>query len=128
MGNRQNRINLVHIINRLFNNLKVPESWKEGTLTTMYKGKWKKGDPKNDRGITVSSNMTKTAEKMMRDMTACQGGGREGTGTRDHLLILNVIIEKYKNLKKEEVAKNYKGKKRYDAIRAKKAVNKIHIV
>ena len=83
--NRQNRINLVHIINRLFNNLKVPESWKEGTLTTMYKGKGKKGDPKNDRGITVSSNVSKTVEKLMKDqmisdidMSECQGGEEKG--------------------------------------------------
>ena len=65
--NMNNRVYLVQLINRLFNSLKVPPSWKEGTLTTMYKGKGKKGDLKNECGITVCSNMLKLMEKFIKE-------------------------------------------------------------
>ena len=86
----------------------VPKTWKEGTLTTIYKNKGIKGFPGNDRGITVSSSMVKLMEKLIQTrmvrnvhITECQGGGKKGVGTRDHLTILNSIIRNYRKEKKD---------------------------
>ena len=100
----ENLTNLVQVLNRLYNNKMVPESWNDGRVTTIYKNKGKRGAPKNMRGITVTSVMAKLVEKLVyenfsqdMEISELQGGGKGGTGTRDHLLVLNSIINKYKN-------------------------------
>ena len=102
-----NRKYLLEIINNLKQKLIVPRAWKEGTLSLIYKGKGVKGNPKNDRGITVSSCMAKMVERLIKnditeeiEITECQGGGIPGIGTRDHITIMNTIIQRYKGKNK----------------------------
>ena len=79
--NQRNRKKLLKVLNNLYISNKVPKTWKEGTLTTIYKNKGTKGFPGNDRGITVSSSMVKLMEKLIQtrmvrkvNITECQGG------------------------------------------------------
>ena len=85
----------------LFHENKVPQQWKIGTVKSIYKGKGIRGNPKNDRGITLSSNILKIMEKIIKnkminqiEITEYQGGGRKHIGTRDHILVLSSLIEK----------------------------------
>ena len=79
----ENLTNLVQVLNRLYNNKMVPESWNDGRVTTIYKNKGKRGAPKNMRGITVTSVMAKLVEKLVyenfsldMEISELQGGGK----------------------------------------------------
>ena len=84
----------------------VPTQWKSGMVTSIYKGKGQRGHPKNDRGITISSNILKIMEKIVKNkisdkifISEYQGGGRKNIGTRDHIVVLSSLIEKHKKNK-----------------------------
>merc|ERR1712074_414628 len=61
--NPENLEKLAALLTMLFQENKVPQQWKLGTVKSIYKGKGTKGNPKNDRGITLSSNILKIMEK-----------------------------------------------------------------
>lgn len=95
------------VLNNLYQENVVPEQWKKGTITSIFKGKGTRGNPKNDRGITISSNVLKIMEKVLKNkmindiyITEYQGGGRPRIGTRDHIIIISSLIQKYKRDKK----------------------------
>ena len=84
----------------------IPPEWKEGIITTIYKGKGKKGKLTNERGITMSSNMGKMAERIIADrirekitITEQQAGGRKNIATSDHLTVIRNIIQHNKTKK-----------------------------
>ncbi len=85
----------------------MPEMWQIGELHRLYKGKGTKGMCSNERGITVSSNVGKLYERMINErvkrkvtMTLSQAGGREGSSTADHILVLQEIVNTAKKDKK----------------------------
>ena len=51
---RENLNKLSEILSMLFPKNKVPDQWKLGTVKSIYKGKGTRGNPKKDRGITLS--------------------------------------------------------------------------
>ena len=62
----------------------------------------------NERGITLASNAGKLFERIIDDrvksmveMTDAQAGGRAGSATTDHLLILNQAIKTAQNRNKD---------------------------
>ena len=78
----------------------IPKEWKEGMIKTIYKGKGKKGMMINERGITMSSNMGKLAERIIADrileqinMTDNQAGGKKRISTSDHIIVIKNIIK-----------------------------------
>ena len=92
---------LLKIFNELYKNSLVPNEWNNGIITMIYKMKGEYGDPKNYRGITVSSNVLKLMEKLMAnryskeiEMTEFQGGSKKGSSTRDHIFVILALIKK----------------------------------
>ncbi len=92
------------IIREAFNNTNqrqsMPEQWQDGTLHRLYKGKGKKGKCSNERGITVASNLGKLYERVINDrvterakISLAQAGGRKGSSTVDHILLLQEAIK-----------------------------------
>jgi len=85
----------------------IPPEWKEGHIITIYKGKGKKGQLCNERGITLSSNMGKLAERVIANriskrinMTNYQAGGKKNSSTSDHLTIINNVIHNNRKRRK----------------------------
>ena len=85
----------------------IPQQWQHGIITTLYKGKGTKGKCSNQRGITLSSNIGKTMERLIDNrirqqliITDAQAGGQKGKSTTDHLLILKDTIQHIRNQKK----------------------------
>ncbi len=87
----------------------MPESWQNGSLHRLYKGKGKKGMCSNERGITVASNLGKLYERIINDrvtqranISLAQAGGRKGSSTVDHILLLqetiNTAVKKKENI------------------------------
>ena len=73
----------------------------------MYKGKGVKGKCNNERGITLSSNLGKLYERIINNkitpdlkMTNCQGGGKKGVSTADHIKKLSTYIKNMRKRKK----------------------------
>lgn len=78
----------------------IPEPWKMGLVTSLYKGKGDKEVLSNHRGITVSSAFGSIMEDIIDrrmsktiQLTQAQGGGRVGASTCDHIFILRTIIK-----------------------------------
>ena len=93
-ANQHNRNIIRTILNKIYNNEKIPDQWQEGEIIRFYKGKGKKGKCSNERGITLASNMGKLFERIINnritktvDITEAQAGGQKGKSTADHLLI-----------------------------------------
>ena len=108
-ANQHNRNIIRTILNKIYNNEKIPDQWQEGEIIRFYKGKGKKGKCSNERGITLASNMGKLFERIINnritktvDITEAQAGGQKGKSTADHLLILNTIIKHHKSTHKNQ--------------------------
>ena len=85
-------------LNKITKTETIPQEWQEGEIITMYKGKGIKGKCSNERGITLSSNFGKLYERIINErakndikITDAQAGGKRGSSTVDHLLILREL-------------------------------------
>ena len=97
---------LTDLLNIVHMRKNIPDEWRKGIITRLYKGKGKKGKCSNERGITVSSNIGKVYERIIDNRTRpqikiseAQAGGREGRSTTDHLTILKKSIATQKKRK-----------------------------
>ncbi len=104
-----NRTILIYrkIFNKLMARQSTPEQWQIGIITRLYKGKGKKGQCSNERGITVASNVGKLYERIINNratqitnISDAQAGGKIGRSTTDHLLILKEIINTQRTRKR----------------------------
>jgi len=105
---------LAPVLTKLFNVIlksgNFPESWRLSALTVIHK-KGDKCNPKNYRGIAVSSNLCKLFCLILhaRLTNFCdahniipneQIGFRKGSRTQDHIFTLKHLIDKYLKLNK----------------------------
>ena len=88
----------------------IPQDWKTGEITRIYKGKGKRGKCSNERGITLSSNIGKVFERLLNtrilkqiNITQAQGGGRKGQATVDHITKIKETIRINKAHKKNDI-------------------------
>ena len=97
-ANKETREIFREALNTIAQTEKIPDEWQEGNIITMYKGKGMKGKCSNERGITLSSNFGKLYERIINErakkdisITDAQAGGKKGSSTVDHLLILREL-------------------------------------
>ena len=97
---------LTDLLNIVHMRKNIPDEWRKGIITRLYKGKGKKGKCSNGSGITVSSNIGKVYERIIDNrsrpqikISEAQVGGREGRSTTDHLTILKESIATQKKRK-----------------------------
>ncbi len=90
-------------INKILETHNIPNSWQEGEIIRLYKGKGTKGKCSNERGITLANNFGKVFERIINNritpkihMTEAQAGGQKGRATVDHLLRLKDTVKKIK--------------------------------
>ena len=83
----------------------IPQTWKNGRIITIFKGKGMKGKCSNERGISISSNVGKLFERIINErakkhlnISDMQGGGKKGANTVDHILALKEASRKGKNI------------------------------
>ena len=107
-ANEQTNEVLRRQLNKVLINAEIPDEWQHGEITRLYKGKGTKGKCSNERGITLASNIGKLFERIINEriskiveITDAQAGGRAGSATTDHLLILNQAIKSAKNRRKD---------------------------
>ena len=92
------------MIKEIHSKEKIPESWLEGEIKRLYKGKGIKGKCSNERGITLASNVGKVYERILNErikkevhITEAQGGGITGNATVDHLIVLKEAIRQIRS-------------------------------
>lgn len=99
---------LCELFNSIYESGKFPSKWRLSTLTVLHK-KGDKSEPKNYRGIAVSSNLCKlfclvlhnrlvTYTDKYKIIPPEQIGFRKNCRTSDHILVLKSLIDKYINL------------------------------
>lgn len=95
------------ILNKIHKKEEIPDSWLEGQIKRLYKGKGMKGKCSNERGITLASNIGKVYERIINErvkkqvtITDTQAGGTEGNATVDHLITLKQTIQEIRNRNK----------------------------
>ena len=98
---------LYPLIKTIWDEEEIPTSWNHGQITSIWKGKGDKEKLNNHRGITTSSSIGTILETLIDHrieahvpFTQAQGGGKKGSSTCDHLLILRAIIDLSKHDKK----------------------------
>ena len=96
------KISMLKLFNKMKTENYIPEFIKNADVTTIYKGKGEKYNLENDRGIFLVSifrsilmrliykNKYQTIDKNMSDS---QVGARKGKSVRNHVWILNGIIQ-----------------------------------
>ena len=89
---KKSRQIILKAFNQVYKNETIPKEWQEGHIIRLYKGKGVKGKCSNERGLTLSSNLGKLYERIINNkitpalkMTNCQGGGKKGVSTADHI-------------------------------------------
>ena len=96
---------LVELFNFILSSAIYPSAWKSCILTPIHKT-GELDDPNNFRGVAVSSCLGKLFNKLLntrldtkcikeRLIDDCQGSGKKGSRTADHLLIIRFLIDKY---------------------------------
>ena len=111
---------IIKALNKVNKEMAIPTEWQKGEICRIYKSKGTKGKCSNERGITLSSNFGKVYERMINEritpmvkISEAQAGGKKGSATVDHLLLIKELIKAAKRDKKEvyiaylDVAKAY---------------------
>ena len=103
-ANETTRRTLLNTINKIHQDENIPNSWLQGNIIHLYKGKWTIGKCSNERGITLASNVGKVYERIMNERvkkavkkTYAQAVGIPGSATVDHLIVLKQIINEIWN-------------------------------
>ena len=98
-ANAQTKELYLKVFNNIAKTREIPKQWLKGEVIRLYKGKGTKGRCCNERGITLSSNMGKTFERLLNNrilttirITSNQAGGRKGMSTTDHILKIKELI------------------------------------
>lgn len=99
--------NMKTIMNKITEDITIPESWLTSNIIRFYKGKGKRGKCSSERGITLSSNVGKLYERIINEriiknitITDEQAGGRKGRSTTEHIAAITTIIDRNKKKRK----------------------------
>ncbi len=104
---------------------RVPEAWIKAIIVPLYKGKDKREECNNNRGISLLSVLGKTDgrilnERMMKitdtSVGAEQGGFRKGRGCVDQIFAVKIFLGKYLEKDRELFAAFMDLEKAYDRV------------
>ena len=99
---------LLLLFNSILESAIYPSEWRRNILTPLHKS-GSLSDPGNFRGIAVASCLSKLFNKLIQkrledkcvkenSIKECQGSGKRGSRTSDHLVVMRFLIDKYVNL------------------------------
>ena len=94
---------LTKIFNAIMQSGKMPDEWRESTITPIYKDKGDHMTCSNYRGIKLLSHTMKLWERIidqrLRDIVTIsdgQFGFKSGVGTTDAIFVIGTLCEKYR--------------------------------
>ena len=99
----------------------IPNQWKEGLISNIWKNKGDREVMANQRGITVSSSVGMIIEDIIHGrvqaivgFTQAQAGGRKDCSTYDHLFCIRAIIDIALKERRKILITFFDVKKAYD--------------
>ena len=108
--------NLKLSILKLFNLVKrkqvYPDILKPSNISSFYKNKGSKDDLNSDRGVFIVVKLRSILDKLIyndeyniidQNMSDSNIGGRKGRNIRDHLFVINAILNDASKSKKEDI-------------------------
>ncbi len=116
---------MVWICNLAWEQSRVPEAWSKAIIVPLYKGKGKREECNNYRGISLLSVPEKIygrifSERMMKitekSVSAEQGGFRKGRRCVDQIFAVKILVEKYLEKDRKLFAAFMDLKKTYDRV------------
>ena len=115
---------LLDIFNYMKNNIVVPHQWEEVLVTTIYKGKGRKKELCNYRGIFLTSVLSKIFEKLIQsristilnEVSKFQAGATSNRSPADQLFLLRGAIDHMIYLKRTVYITFYDYKKAFDFV------------
>ena len=98
---------LLLLFNNTLSSTVYPTDWRDSILVALHKSDVL-SDPNYFRGLAVGSCLGKLFNKLLhcrlekkceseKLIDRCQGSGRKGSRTADHLMIIRFLIDKYVN-------------------------------
>ena len=102
------KTSLLMLFNSIKESDKIPSFMKIADITTIYKGKGSKNDINNERGIFIVSIFRSILMKLLyndkietveKHMSVSQVGGRKAMNVRNHIWVLNGVIQDVLNRK-----------------------------
>ena len=115
---------LLDIFNYMKNNIVVPHQWEEVLVTTIYKGKGRKKELCNYRGIFLTSVLSKIFEKLiqsristiLKEVSKFQAGATSNRSPADQLFLLRGAIDHMIYLKRTVYITFYDYKQAFDSL------------
>ena len=101
-GGGKLKSSLLTLLNEVLRKAEVPERWKVMIIKSIYKNKGKRNEMANQRGIFLTSVISKIFERILlnrskevleENMSPFQCGGRSGRGIVDHLFTVRALID-----------------------------------
>ena len=102
---------LLHIVNKIKESNKIPEFARMADISTIYKGKGKKSELVNDRGIFIVPILRSIIMRLIyqdyyslldKSMSDSQVGSRKNKNIRNHIWIIHGIITDVKSKKRKK--------------------------
>ena len=100
-GGKYLKLSILKMFNLIKKKQVYPEILKPSNISSFYKNKGSKIDLNNERGVFVVVKLRSILDKLIyndnydkinQNMTDSNIGGRKGRNIRDHLLVINSII------------------------------------
>ena len=100
-GGKDLKLSLLRLFNLVKRNQIYPDILKPSNISSFYKLKGQKDDLNNDRGVFVVVKLRSILDKLIyndeyeiidQSMSNSNIGGRKGRNIRDHLFVINAIL------------------------------------
>ena len=128
------KISLLHMVNKIRENNKIPDFVRLADVSTIYKGKGSKSELVNDRGIFIVSIIRSLLMRLVyldyysiieKSMSDSQVGARKDKNIRNHIWIINGIISDVNSTKNKKPVDIliYDYKQCFDALWLKECMN-----
>ena len=128
-------LSLLHLLNRIKQELLIPDCLRISNVSTLYKGKGSKQDVVNLRGIFKLPIVRNILDKLINyddqevlndNMGQFQVGNQQGRSIRDHTLIVHAVINEAKSSKKPIDILFTDIKQCFDSIWLEEALNDLY--
>ena len=115
---------LLDIFNFMKNNIVVPQQWEQVVITTIYKGKGKRKELVNYRGIFLTSILCKIFEKLIKSrideildrVSKFQAGAKNNRSPADQLFLLRGAIDHMVYMNKPVYITLYDFRQAFDSL------------
>ena len=131
------KISMLKLFNKMKTENYIPEFIQNADITTIYKGKGEKNNLENDRGIFLVSIFRSILMRLIyknkypildKNMSDSQVGARKRKSVRNHIFILNGIIQDvlYSKTKKSVDVQIFDYRQCFDSLWLKECLNDLY--